>query len=594
MKTYVRISFVVSICLFVGLFLFIARAVLAENPDGGWQTLAPGIEYQEFRQFDSDAYVARMEITNTNVTIDSIIAGGTLSGGTEQVSGMFNRYEDTINNWHPQQKWGNRNDVVVAINGYFYGPPVEPPGVPWRGQIHSGWYAKRHDNNENGSGFVWKLDRTAFVGECVFHQPAEQLVTFAGTTTTTLKITDINAPREDDQLILYTPQFDADTQTNDDGVEVLVEMTRPTLILPPSLSTGLDLGPFQDWLEFPPPIFHDPSAEALGYVRQILDGQGSMTIPFDHVVLSATGLPREKLLENLQVDMEIGISQAVAHLSNDDCVTPVTGKDWTKAYASVGGSFYFLEDGLIDTFPGDPQANAHDPRTAIAYNEDHVFFIVVDGRNPGVSEGMNMGELGYFARETLGADFGIAQDGGGSSTMVVNGEVVNVPSDEIIPVPCNLDPFSLGGSGTPSFLPIVINAQATPGVTPTPSASPTASPSPTPSLTPTPTGTPGICYQGTERFVANGMMMVVVAPMMTSTLFTPGQSVETTIEANLRLGPGTNYPVLATLPAGSTGTVKAHSNNLDGVLATGLYWWKVNFGGGQVGWISESVLTGGP
>jgi hypothetical protein len=610
MKTYMRISLIVSICLFVGLFLLVVRAVLAENPDGGWQTVAPGIEYQEFYFPETDdlgpndVYVARMERDNPNVTIDSMISNGNLSGGTEQVSGMFNRYEGSINYWG--QSWGKRNDVVVAINGYYYGSPVEPPGVPWRGQIHSGWYDKRHDDNENGSGFVWQLDGDAFIGECVFHEPSEQIVAFSGATTSTIKINDINAPRGEDDLILYTPQYDQNTLTDDEGVEILVEMTRPTLILPPTLLLipGLPLE-IEQWL-FPLTEERNPESEAIGYVRQILDGQGSTTIPFDHIVLSATGLKRTKLLENLQPDMEIGISQAVNHLSNEDCATPITdpAKDWTKTYASIGGAFYFLENELINSFPGDPQATVHDARTAIAYNEDYIFFIVVDqiifGDDPGdpapdivIRAGMNMAEIGYFARETLGADFGIAQDGGGSTTMVVNGEVKNVPNDvdsDITVVPCNLNASS-GGLDPASFLPIIIQAQGTPGGTSTPS--PTTSPTPTPSLTPTPTGTPSICYQGTERFVANGMMMVVVDPMSVSTTFTPTQIVNTSVDANLRLGPGTNYAVLTTIPAGSPGTVLDHLTGLNGVLATSSNWWKVDFGDGQVGWISESVLTGG-
>ncbi len=595
MRTRILIPIVLSTLTLLVILQYLSRSAQALEVDEGWLTVAPGIEFQKFSLPDpNQVYVTRMDRTNPNVTLDSMISNGNLASGTERTSDMSARYEDTINFWG--QSWGKRNDVVVAINGYYFGPTHEPPGVPWRGQIHSGWYDKRHDNNENGSGFVWKLDRTAFIGECVYHQPSEQLITFSGTTTTTLKITDINAPRGDDSLILYTPQYDDNTLTDGDGVEVLVEMTRPTLILPPSLALNLDMPAlFEEWLYPSQFAGRDPASEAIGYIRKILDGQGSTAIPFDHVVLSATGLPRQKLLENFQVDMEIGISQAVNHLSDADCATPLVGKDWTKAYASIGGGFYFLEDGLINSFSGDPQATVHTARTAIAYSEDYIFFIVVDSfeypadSGNTVSLGMNMAELGYFARETLGADFAISQDSGGSSTMVINGEVVNVPShnpDSIIPIPCTLNVNALAGLDPASYLPLINNLQGTPGATATPS--PTASPTPT--ITPTPTS--GSCYKGEERYVANGMMMVVVDPMITSTLFIPGQAVTTTIDANLRLGPGTNYGVLAVIPAGSVGTIKDHLSGLDGVLATGSHWWKVNFGNGELGWISESVLIG--
>ena len=34
--------------------------------------------------------------------------------------------------------------------------------------------------------------------------------------------------RDDDELILYTPQYDRDTDTDNSGTEVLVEMYAPT------------------------------------------------------------------------------------------------------------------------------------------------------------------------------------------------------------------------------------------------------------------------------------------------------------------------------------------------------------------------------
>ncbi len=62
-------------------------------------------------------------------------------------------------------------------------------------------------------------------------------------------------------------------------------------------------------------------------------------------------------------------------------------------------------------------------------NEDFIYFVVVDGRQPDYSVGMTTEELGEFCRDTLGATWGINQDGGGSSAMWANGEIVNWPSD---------------------------------------------------------------------------------------------------------------------------------------------------------------------
>jgi exopolysaccharide biosynthesis protein len=54
--------------------------------------------------------------------------------------------------------------------------------------------------------------------------------------------------------------------------------------------------------------------------------------------------------------------------------------------------------------------------------------LVVDGRQPSVSVGMSLAELARLLIE-LGAHDGINLDGGGSTTMVVKGTVVNRPSD---------------------------------------------------------------------------------------------------------------------------------------------------------------------
>jgi exopolysaccharide biosynthesis protein len=76
------------------------------------------------------------------------------------------------------------------------------------------------------------------------------------------------------------------------------------------------------------------------------------------------------------------------------------------------------------------------PRTAVALTDDgHFLMVVVDGRRPGVSEGMSSRELTRFLRKTFNPRYALNMDGGGSSTLVVAGEgdpkthVVNRPTD---------------------------------------------------------------------------------------------------------------------------------------------------------------------
>jgi hypothetical protein len=71
------------------------------------------------------------------------------------------------------------------------------------------------------------------------------------------------------------------------------------------------------------------------------------------------------------------------------------------------------------------------PRTLAGVRPDGTLLLVtVDGRLPGWSAGMTLPEAARLMR-SLGARDAINLDGGGSSTMVVRGEVVNRPADRV-------------------------------------------------------------------------------------------------------------------------------------------------------------------
>ena len=73
------------------------------------------------------------------------------------------------------------------------------------------------------------------------------------------------------------------------------------------------------------------------------------------------------------------------------------------------------------------KAMASNPRTAIGIIDDlHYVFVVSDGRSR-ESEGLSLYELAKFMK-TLGTVTAYNLDGGGSSTMVFNGNVVNNPT----------------------------------------------------------------------------------------------------------------------------------------------------------------------
>ncbi|MDN6795306.1 MAG: phosphodiester glycosidase family protein [Propionibacterium sp.] len=83
----------------------------------------------------------------------------------------------------------------------------------------------------------------------------------------------------------------------------------------------------------------------------------------------------------------------------------------------------------IDTNVGNHSIQGEQPRTAIGViDENHLVPVIVDGRSEGHSRGVTMTELAQI-REDLGATTAHNLDGGDSSTLWFNGEVVNQPSN---------------------------------------------------------------------------------------------------------------------------------------------------------------------
>lgn len=533
LKLFCRISLVLLILL----SLEFTVSVMAASPEEitTWETITPGIEYTKFQTSDpNNIFVVRMERSNPDLTLESMVANGKLAEGRETVSAMYARYDQALNVWGGRSNppdWGMRNEAVVAINGSYFD---WGNGMPQGGQIQAGWYAKRFDDLGGRTGFGWKLDRSVFIGECVYHRADRQLVAYPATGINQ-PITNVNTQRDENQLIIYTPQYNTRTGTSNSGVEVVVEMARPTLILP-------------------------TPAYATGYAREIRANEGNSLIPFNSIVLSASGAQADILLANIQVGSEIRISQEITSYL-DDCTTPDPTVNWTKTYTSIQGDYYFLKNGNIHDYY-DEGALARNPRTAIAFNDQYVFFIVADGRDSQHSIGMTIHQLAEFTRDTLGAQSGVAQDGGGSSTMVINGQVVNNTY-------CNNYICTWKYA---TYLPMVKRALPEGRTIQQHEKAIINSPA------------------GIERAVANGMLMVVAQPGAYSYTFSPGDQVTTRYDINMLLGPGTNYDSITLLSTGSQGMIVDQMNGLDGVLAKSSYWWYVNFGG-VYGWVPEDALV---
>lgn len=75
-------------------------------------------------------------------------------------------------------------------------------------------------------------------------------------------------------------------------------------------------------------------------------------------------------------------------------------------------------------------ASMRQPRTAVGWDPrgDRIWWVVVDGRRSGSSEGMTLPELAHLF-QSLGVTEAFNLDGGGSSAMAIRGRTVSRPSD---------------------------------------------------------------------------------------------------------------------------------------------------------------------
>jgi hypothetical protein len=145
---------------------------------------------------------------------------------------------------------------------------------------------------------------------------------------------------------------------------------------------------------------------------------------------------------------------------------------WPDVFDTIGGNPTLVKDGAIIVGDGDTAFFNRHPRTGVGTTPDgRVLFVTVDGRQPGYSRGM---KLRRFAKlfVSLGADYALNLDGGGSTTMVVNDDVVNRPSDG-------------NERYVSSALVLLPGPDPDPTVSPAPVPTPTSSTSPSPSPSPT-------------------------------------------------------------------------------------------------------------
>lgn len=113
--------------------------------------------------------------------------------------------------------------------------------------------------------------------------------------------------------------------------------------------------------------------------------------------------------------------------------------------AAIGGGPRIVRDGHVSIEHQQEHLSAafaadRHPRTAVGFTQDEqtLFLVTIDGRQPGHSVGMTLqelaelmtGKLPLFTKARRGAFQALNLDGGGSTTMIVRRRIVNRPSNQ--------------------------------------------------------------------------------------------------------------------------------------------------------------------
>lgn len=357
----------------VATLLVVVGRALALAPDG--EKVAPGVRYHKLiRQASGPVvvHVLAVEQARDDLLFDLVVGQGRLRGACLRVEELASA--DAPRGYAP----------LAAVNAGFFDEHCAPVGAL------------------GGRGELWQERDKSWV--------------VAGITDDGRLLTG-NSMRI--QVRLDLPGYGAlDLRLNRP-----LQSAQPSLWLPVYGALPATPPAWHAVLRGPVPTLRDDASAAtvVSCGTATLDG-----IPADGMVLAATGAIARKLRDKVAAG-----GRATLHVDID-------APAWRKARCLVMGAGWLLRDGAPDredwsrygeTFRG-PQ-----PRTVLAAAGDELLLVVVDGRQSGHSVGLSFDALATLLRDDLGAREAVNLDGGGSSTLWIDGRVVNCPSDRAT-LPC--------------------------------------------------------------------------------------------------------------------------------------------------------------
>jgi hypothetical protein len=346
--------------------LVTAATALAQAP--AWTSVAPGVEHTHFRRDAPGGgqwNINVLRIDPAQARLD-VVRARDVAIGLETVTSI-----------------AARTGALAAVNGGYFRTSGDFLGDSTGTLQIDRVLWSEPDRGRAAVGIV----RSGRRGRLIFGHVVWTASLQAGRQTHT--IDGLNRARGADDLVVFTPQFGSATITDDSGVEVIVRQ---------------------------------------GRVAEVRDAAGGSAIPRDGFVVSARGKARDWALRHLRAGTRVRVKTQLRPAD------PSRANPWTDAEDILAAGPKLVTNGKVDvtdvrekmipTFATDLH-----PRTAIAESADgRVLLVTADGRRPPERVGLALDDLARLLIE-LGAREAINLDGGGSTAMVVKGQIVNFPTD---------------------------------------------------------------------------------------------------------------------------------------------------------------------
>lgn len=353
-------------------------AVCAQTPSS-WlsapETVAPGVEYytstdRTLADPAGPTAVFLLKLDPAKVQLDSVHAKNQIMG-LETV--------DAIAKTH---------NAIAAVNAGFFNTRNGDPATVLKigGELVSDASMTRGVvivNSPAAGSTTLNFDQVGAKQELRFKSGGKDLV---------VPVDGIDTTRAIGKLMLYTPMYSADSDTAPTGTE---------------------------WAVSGKPL----------QVKEVRRGAGRTPIPKDGFVLSFGGTDLPSPLDQLVPQVQVSLQTNWVSLNG------VSSSELDSAEHIVNGAGLLRRRGIAvtnwsaESLRGPAFTESRHPRTVIGVDDKgFIWLIAIDGRQPERAVGMNFAELQRLC-DRLHITDALNLDGGGSTSMVVKGEIRNKPSD---------------------------------------------------------------------------------------------------------------------------------------------------------------------